>query len=534
MSENPIHPDALNPAESAHPVCAQAGTPLLSEQVFRAMFEQAAECLAVYDAEGHIIHANEAFARLMARLIPPEQYHTTLRERMARFEWQDAQGQPLAPEDWPVQRVLCGETLSGAEAMVTRGRTLDGTLIYLNSSGSPLRDASGQIIGAVFAHRDVTEYRQVRQELVARVRELEATYEAITDGLVVFDQAGRVVFANSAYRALVGFGSESQAQAFYAAHSSGRRLLLDARNAQGEVIADEDMAVLRLLRGEVLTSQHPLELLYRMLDGRELLLSTTGAAIRNEAGEIIGGVAVSRDITEQHQTQEEQAQLFNFIAHELNTPLTTMKGQTQLARRRLERGEQVSLEQLERIEQNMKRMERLVSDLLDSARLEQERVVLDLATLDLRGLCRQVAEEQALTSGRSVQLDLPGQPVLARGDALRLGQVLANLLSNALKYSPVETAVILRLRKEGGQARVEVQDSGPGMPPEVLPHLFERFYRAPGIRVLYGSGVGLGLGLYLCKSLVELHGGKIGASSVVGKGSTFWFTTPLSRKMAGG
>ncbi len=393
MSKNPIPPDALNPAAAAHSAraCAQAGSPLLSEQVFRAMFEQAAECLAVYDAQGRIIHANEAFARLVARLIPPEHYDLPFRERMAQFEWLDAQGQPLAKEDWPVQRVLRGEILSGAEEMVTRGRTLDGTLIYLSSSGSPLRDASGQIVGAVFAHRDMTEQRQ---------------------------------------------------------------------------------------------------------------------------------------------GQEAQAQLFNFIAHELNTPLTTMKGQTQLARRRLERGEPVSLEHLERIEQNMKRMERLVGDLLDSARLEQERIVLDLATLDLNELCRQVAEEQALSSGRSVQLDLPNEPVLAQGDALRLGQVCANLLSNALKYSPGGTAVVLRLREEGGLARVEVQDSGPGISPEVVSHLFERFYRAPGIRVLHGSGVGLGLGLHLSRHLVELHGGKIGVSSVVGQGSTFWFTTPLSQKSA--
>jgi signal transduction histidine kinase len=381
---------------------------------------------------------------------------------------------------------------------------------------------------------DVTQYQQLRQELAVQVRQLEATYEAITDGLAVFDQAGRIVFANRAYRALLGFGSEEQAQEFYAAHSSGRRLLLEVRNTQGELIGDEDMAVPRLLRGEVLTSQHPLELQYRMLDGRERLLSITGAAIRNEAGEIVGGVAVCRDITEQRQAQEAQAQLFNFIAHELNTPLTTMKGQTQLARRRLARGAPMTLEQLERIEQNVKRMERLVGDLLDSARLEQDKIELDFVTLDLRGLCRQVAEEQMLTSGRSVQLDLPAQPVLVQGDALRLGQVLANLLSNALKYSPVETAVVLRLCEEGGQARVEVQDSGPGILPEVVPHLFERFYRAPGIRVLHGSGVGLGLGLYLSQHIVELHGGKIGVSSVVGKGSTFWFTIPLSQKMAGG
>jgi two-component system phosphate regulon sensor histidine kinase PhoR len=359
--------------------------------------------------------------------------------------------------------------------------------------------------------------------------DLEATYEAIIDGLAIFDQSGRITFANRAYRALIGFGSEEQAREFYAAASSERCMLFEVRNMQGELISEDEMAVPRLLRGEVLNSSNALELQYRMLDGRERLLSITGAPLRSQTGEIIGGVTVSRDVTEQRRAEEEQSQLFNFIAHELNTPLTTMKGQMQLSRRRLARGEPMTLEQMERIEHNMKNMERLVSELLDSARLEKNKVALDLAALDLGALCEQVAEEQMLASGRSIQFDLPRQPVLVQGDALRLAQVLANLLSNALKYSPAETVVILRLCRQGSVARVEVQDSGPGIPPEVRARLFERFYRVPGARVLHGSSVGLGLGLYLSRWLVKLHGGEIGVSSVVGKGSTFWFTTPLSQ-----
>lgn len=363
----------------------------MSEYVFRAVFEQAAESMAVYDVEGRIIYTNDAFSRLMAHVIPPELYHMRLRERAERIEWQDAEGQPLAKEYFPVLRVLRGETLSGAQAVLSSGRTLDGETIYLSTTGAPLRNAAGQIVGAVCIHRDVTQ---------------------------------------------------------------------------------------------------------------------------------------------QHRAEEEQSQLFNFIAHELNTPLTTMKGQTQLARRRLARGEPMTLEQMERIEHNMKNMERLVSELLDSARLEKNKVALDLATLDLGALCEQVAEEQMLASGRSIQLELPRQPVLVQGDALRLTQVLANLLSNALKYSPAETTVILRLYQQDSVACVKVQDSGPGIPPEARARLFERFYRVPGARALHGSSVGLGLGLYLSRWLVKLHGGEIGVSGVVGKGSTFWFTTPLSQ--AGG
>jgi signal transduction histidine kinase len=129
--------------------------------------------------------------------------------------------------------------------------------------------------------------------------------------------------------------------------------------------------------------------------------------------------------------------------------------------------------------------------------------------------------------GTMIHIQAPKRRVMAVVDRMRIAQVLTNLLTNAYKYSPANTAVRLRLQRRRGEARVEVHDEGPGIPLEAQAHLFERFYHVPGIKAQQGAGSGLGLGLYLCFRLLQLHGGRIGVESMVGRGSTFWFTLPL-------
>jgi signal transduction histidine kinase len=174
-------------------------------------------------------------------------------------------------------------------------------------------------------------------------------------------------------------------------------------------------------------------------------------------------------------------------------------------------------------------MRRLVNDLVDVARMEMGHLALTLAPVDLADLARRVAQDQSGLTGRSVVVDVPKRLVVARVDATRVIQVLINLLANAFKYSPIDRPVRLRLHRTRGQARFEVQDEGPGIPRAARRRIFERFYQVREIRAQQGSGVGLGLGLYICRQLVELHGGRIDVSSTVGRGSTFWFTLPLAR-----
>jgi signal transduction histidine kinase len=176
------------------------------------------------------------------------------------------------------------------------------------------------------------------------------------------------------------------------------------------------------------------------------------------------------------------------------------------------------------MERAILRMERLVNDLVDVSRIDASWLPLRLERCDLMHLCRQIADEQSAASERDIRVDLTDGPVWVTADAERMGQVLTNLLSNAVKYSAQDCPVELALRAEGER------DEGAGIPPESLPHLFERFYRVPGVQVQSGSGVGLGLGLFITREIVERHGGAIEVESAVGQGTTFTVSLPLARE----
>ncbi|HEV2459855.1 MAG TPA: HAMP domain-containing sensor histidine kinase, partial [Ktedonobacterales bacterium] len=189
----------------------------------------------------------------------------------------------------------------------------------------------------------------------------------------------------------------------------------------------------------------------------------------------------------------------------------------------------------------IQRLSRMVTRLFDVARARSGTLELQLVPCDLAALVReQVAAQRVATPDRTIQLQVSGAhdiadrhegstvPVLA--DADRLDQVLANYLSNALKYSAADRPVEMRLEVVDGAARVSVRDQGPGLSPEEQPRIWEPFHRAPGVAVRSGSAgmaASLGLGLHICKTIVEGHGGQVGVESAVGQGATFWFTIPV-------
>ncbi len=237
-------------------------------------------------------------------------------------------------------------------------------------------------------------------------------------------------------------------------------------------------------------------------------------------------------------------EFLGIINHELRTPLTTIKGNIQLARLRLRSSLRevpavgdVLRSMLDEVQSMLARAERqvnvqnrMVSDLLDISRPEADKLELRLAPCDLVTIVREVVEDQrSVIPARDIHLELTEEeiaPVIA--DAERIGQVLSNYLSNALKYSPTNRPVDVQLKKADSMVRVLVHDEGPGLTPSEQERIWERFYQVQGIKRQRGSSVGLGLGLHICRAIVEQHQGEVGVESTKGEGSTFWFTLPLT------
>ncbi|HEY7127776.1 MAG TPA: GAF domain-containing protein [Ktedonobacterales bacterium] len=243
----------------------------------------------------------------------------------------------------------------------------------------------------------------------------------------------------------------------------------------------------------------------------------------------------------------QMSEFLSIASHELLTPLTSIKAHLQLTKRRVTRLAapdafpagiqpdeiaprlQSFQEMLERLEGQVDRMNRLVNELLDVSRIQAGKLVLQSVPFNLRDVVAEAVEEQRLNwPTRKISLALPDGPARMIGDSDRIGQVVTNYLTNALKYSPPESSVEVALRLEDGHAQVAVRDAGPGLPPEEQERVWDRFHRAKGIEVQSGTGAGLGLGLYICKIIVERHQGRVGVQSKPEEGSTFWFRVPLA------
>ena len=254
--------------------------------------------------------------------------------------------------------------------------------------------------------------------------------------------------------------------------------------------------------------------------GRRIDIELMLSPIRDAAGRLSGIAGVARDATARKQTERAQRDFLAMASHDLRSPMTVLRAQAQLIRRRKtydEHSISVILDQT-------RRMERLVADLQDAAQLEAGQLELARAQVDATALVRDAVERaQAQSEKHRIALEAPDTPVIGRWDRDRIGQVLDNLLSNAIKYSPDGGDIVASVVPADGVARISVADQGIGIPGELHRELFERFYRADK----EGVASGLGLGLYITRMLVTAHGGSTEVASTPGVGSTFTVVLPL-------
>jgi len=281
--------------------------------------------------------------------------------------------------------------------------------------------------------------------------------------------------------------------------------------------------------------------------GRELSRDeqAMGEAVAQLAGLVVERDRLLREAAEARAsalalaaTNHRMDEFLSIAAHELRTPVTVIKANTQILTRRLTTNadtggtvERRDGEMAERIQRQVERLIRLVDDLVDISRIRLGRLELRPVPADLGAITREAVAEQRLSHPeRVIALEADAGALPIEADVDRIEQVVANYLTNALKYSRPHCPVTVTLRVEADRGVVAVRDCGVGIPPEEQARVWELFHRVPGIEVQSGSGVGLGLGLHLSHTIVERHGGAVGLESAPGEGSTFWFALPLARE----
>lgn len=378
------------------------------------------------------------------------------------------------------------------------------------------------------ASPDIAEQLRLMDQLRHLYRQLgettsrwdELVYNA-AEGICLLDSAGMISFANGRWRDILGVeGNELM---------DGTLLRLahpDDRARLGLLLA-------AAFRGER-SSGHVLRLCHRDTTWRELLTSLS--PVRDEAGALCGVLGIFHDVTEEREAQRFKDFFLSAASHELRTPITTIKGMTELLLHTLDSKGSIDNAQLkrrlERIQHEADRMALLSTDLLDASRLQTGSFPLRLERQNLITLVADsVARQRELVADlphHEIVLHQPGAPVWVDVERTRIEQVLANLLGNAVKYSPSGGVISVIITADPQYATVQFVDNGIGIPAHDLPRLFTPFFR--GSNASIKRFMGLGLGLYLSKALVEAHSGTLTVASNEGQGATFTLRFPLAQE----
>lgn len=402
----------------------------------------------------------------------------------------------------------------------------DGSLHWLSDRGQAVYDAQGQPTQMIGAIMDITDRERTEEAL----RESELRFRRFVDsniiGITIDDLNGNIREANDAFLSLVGY----------------TRVDLEAGRLQWTTLTAPEFEEQNKRALEELFatgSFAPIEVEYVARGGKRVPVLVGGTILRQE-GEVALEIAFVVDLTARREIEQQKDFFLGMTSHELKTPLTALKGTLQLLQKRMMRlintidhrspeEEAFGRELARGLETALRQVDvqtRLINDLLDISRITSNTLELSMHRCNLVRIVRETVNDLRLTApGRELVLELPEcETITALADRERIGQVIANYVNNALRYAPPNRPIHVGLAAQKDVARVWVRDEGPGLSEEEQKGIWQRFQRMKGPK---DAGKGLGLGLYICRTLIAQHGGTVGVESAPGKGSTFWFCLPV-------
>jgi two-component system phosphate regulon sensor histidine kinase PhoR len=441
-------------------------------------------------------------------------------------------GQPMVRpllEDRGEQPLIDVGFAAAAYFPLLAGGTVAGVLALFGGSDLPYvvdREMLLPICNQVgFAVANVRLYDDSQAER----RKLNTVLTSIAEGVLLCDARGRLTLANDAALMLLQLDSLPFEQPVASLPD-----FADARDLTGMPVLPEELPVARALAGELFQDYR---LLMRGASEHAVVLSFSGAPARAASDVIEGAVVVFRDVTARQKIERAKDDFLAVAAHELRSPLAAVRSYADLLlRREQQRAEADSrdLHGLTILTQQVSHMLRMVDNLLDVSRIDAGQLDLQIQRVNLVPLLSQVIDQQRPAAGnRELNVITPADELWVPGDSLRIRQILTNLIGNAIKYSPADGLISVRMERversdeiapgvSGPAALICIHDSGNGMSSEQQVRLFQRYYRVRNHRA-----EGLGLGLYLSRQFVQMHGGQIWVESQEGSGSMFAFTLPL-------
>jgi PAS domain S-box-containing protein len=293
-----------------------------------------------------------------------------------------------------------------------------------------------------------------------------------------------------------------------------------------EVIHPDDLQHNLDTYAEILQSNEPgeFEVRERGKDGIYRCHLVRIQPLRNESGEVMHWIGTATDIDALKKLQQQKDDFISIASHELKTPITSLNASLQLLDRMKDNpSSKVLPRMISQARKSMQKISKLVDDLLNVGRIQKGQLPLNKTTFMISELLNACCNPISLAGKHRFHI-IGDKELKVYADEHRIDQVMTNLINNAVKYAPNSTDISLIIQKEQNAVKVSVKDSGPGIPKDKLPHLFDRYYRVNSTG--YQTS-GLGLGLYISFEIIKRHGGEIGVESELGKGSTFWFTLPL-------
>jgi PAS domain S-box-containing protein len=472
------------------------------DRMFRAVFDNTFQFCGVLSPDGKIIEGNRAaldFADVKLQDVKGKYFWETP-------WWSHSEAEQLRLKE-AVKRCAAGEF----QRFEARHVSPTGKTIFVDFSLKPIFDDHGRVVMLIPEGRDITEQVLVQERLKASERHYRRIFENASDLIVSMTLDGAIIYANPSWYTSLEFESRDvQLFNFF------------------DIIVPDDRAeaerAFKLIQEGAPYEQFETTLLAR--SGR--LIEVEGNLSRDYYEDLRLVMAIFRNVSARKEMERRVSEFYSNVSHELRTPLTSIRASLGLIEGGLagdisSKGSE--LVHIARIESD--RMIRMINDILDIKKVESGKLELKRCRLKASDVVQEtVRNVQGMADefGISMNVDM-GTAKNIEGDLDRLVQVLMNLVSNAVKFSPNGGAIAIKVEESGGLARFSVEDKGPGIASEDVGKLFEMFQQLS--MPLSPKRQGSGLGLAISKSLVELHGGRIGVNTKLGEGSSFWFEIPI-------